>query len=48
MGTMADVVGAPAVVATASSVAMVAGLLVAIFVPRIRNLRLSQIAPQMP
>lgn len=43
-GTAADVIGAQDVVKIASAVALVAALLIAVFVPRVRNLRLSQVS----
>ncbi|MBI4233869.1 MAG: MFS transporter [Chloroflexi bacterium] len=43
-GAAADLVGAPMVVAIASVATLVTGGIIAVFVPRVRNLRLSQVS----
>ncbi|MSQ22229.1 MAG: MFS transporter [Dehalococcoidia bacterium] len=47
-GVGADIIGAPATVATMCGITLVITVLVTLFVPRIRNLRLSQIASRTP
>ena len=47
-GVAADIIGAPATVATMCGITVAITVLVLLFVPRIRNLRLAQIASRTP